>query len=220
LFIYIDESGDLGFDFTKGGTSRLFIATLLVVHNRDHNRRLVQAVTRTIKNKIRQRKGEKNPALELKGSKTEFSIKIYFLRQLRGVGIGIYSLILNKARVFEELRRNKTKLYNFLARLLIERCPFILAREKIILVLDRSKNQREIREFNQYLLVQIQKLVPEKIPVEIYHRLSHESKGIQAVDLFSWGIFRKYERNDLTWYERFKERIHFEKVYLANKKGL
>lgn len=218
MFIYLDESGDLGFDFTKYGTSRYFVVTLLVVPTQEENRRLGKAVERTLKNKMR-RKRKKSTA-ELKGSLTKPSIKIYFFKQMRQVEFRIYALVLNKARVFEELRSDKVGLYNFMSRLLIKKCPLSNAREKVILTLDKSKDQKEIAEFNRYLLIQVQNQLSEEVVIEIYHRRSHENKGIQAADLFSWGIFRKYERKDILWYELFKDRIAFETPYLPNKKGL
>lgn len=214
MFIYLDESGDLGFDFTKGGTSRFFVITLLILDDYESNKRLFKAVERTIKNKIRKGKSKKIKTLELKGAKTDASVKKYFFKNLNDAKVRIYSLVLNKARVYEELQASKKRLYNFVARLLLEKCPFGEAKNKIILTLDKSKDQKGIREFNQYLLLQLQGLIPIKIPIEIYHAVSHENKGIQAADLFSWGIFRKYERNDVLWYNVFRERIKFEDVYL------
>lgn len=163
---------------------------------------------------MHRRKKGKAETLELKGSKTNLDVKKYFLRQLKETKIQIYSLILNKARVYQDLHDDKRRLYNFVARLLIEKCPFSQAREKIILTLDKSKDQKGIREFNQYLLLQLQGLIPVNIPVEIYHATSQENRGIQAADIFSWGIFRKYERKDSAWYELFQGKIRFEDVYL------
>jgi len=33
-FVFLDESGDLGFDFTKKKTSKFFVVTCLVVENK------------------------------------------------------------------------------------------------------------------------------------------------------------------------------------------
>lgn len=214
MFVYLDESGDLGFDFTKGGTTRFFVVTLLIVDNYEDNRSLERAVERTLKNKIRKRRNIKNLSAELKGTRTKHSVKAYFLKQLGRCKFRIISLILNKAQIVPELRESKKKLYNYAARLLLEKCPFREARERIVLALDKSINRRGIREFNQYLLLQLHGLLPDDIPIQIDHMLSHESKGIQAVDLFSWGIFRKYERGDDDWYALFKEKISLESVSL------
>ena len=44
-------------------------------------------------------------------------------------------------------------------------------------------------------------------------RSSKKAAGVQAVDMFAWGIFRKYERNDYTWYSVFKEKIEYDEQY-------
>jgi hypothetical protein len=36
----------------------------------------------------------------------------------------------------------------------------------------------------------------------------------QAADLFSWGIFRKYEKRDTEWYKIFNSKIRYESKYL------
>jgi len=41
----------------------------------------------------------------------------------------------------------------------------------------------------------------------------HESKALQAVDLFAWGIHRKYELRDLEWYDMFQEKLAYEMIY-------
>jgi hypothetical protein len=40
---------------------------------------------------------------------------------------------------------------------------------------------------------------------------------LQAVDLFSWGIFRKYEKNNTEWFDLFKGKIKYDAVYLPYK---
>lgn len=38
--------------------------------------------------------------------------------------------------------------------------------------------------------------------------------GLQAVDLFSWGIFRKHERNDVVWFNVFRDKVRRDDRYL------
>lgn len=47
-----------------------------------------------------------------------------------------------------------------------------------------------------------------------YHERSHENPGLQAVDLFCWGIFRKYEAGDTEWHEMYRNAIASETEYL------
>lgn len=219
MYIYLDESGDLGFDFGKEATTSYFVITLLVVKNQWNLRKIDKAVERTLKNKINVRKKGKRPESELKGSKTDISIKKYFYRQIEHADFAIYTIALNKKRVYEDLQKKKERLYNYISRLVIEKIPFSAVKTKVIIALDRRKSKGEIGEFNWYLFTQLKGLLPPKIPLEIFHHASFESKGIQAVDMFCWGIFRKYERRDPKWYKIFREKIKFETKYLPNKKG-
>jgi hypothetical protein len=53
-----------------------------------------------------------------------------------------------------------------------------------------------------------------KIPLDIKHENSCRYNGLQAVDLFSWGIFRKYENKDIEWFRIFQEKVAYEEQYL------
>lgn len=214
MYVFLDESGGLSFDFTKGGTTRFFVVCLLVLSTEADYRTLARAVERTIRHKLHKGRAPKRPTHELKGAKTGPDVKGYFYRQARASAFHLYTLVLNKARVYDDLRNVPEKLYNFVARKLLERCPFKTTAGKIIVTLDRRKSAAEIRQFNHYLLTQLEGDLPINTPFEIHHQHSWENKGLQAVDLFAWGIFRKYERGDATWYDAFKERIAFEDVYL------
>lgn len=127
--------------------------------------------------------------------------------------------MLNKERVHENLRRPhaKKKLYNFLAHFIIAKIDLNSANPAVTLITDRCKTKEEIRDFNNYLANQLDALLPLDVPLNIYHEWSHENAGLQAVDLFCWGIFRKYESNDKEWYDIYKEAIAFETEYFPQR---
>jgi hypothetical protein len=60
--------------------------------------------------------------------------------------------------------------------------------------------------------VYIAGLLPLNTRLIIEHQASFDNLGIQAVDLFSWGIFKKYEACDKTWYQVYEERVKFEEL--------
>lgn len=217
MFIFLDESGCLGFDFTKKKTSQKFVITILVLKNFDAVQRVKKAVRRTLKNKVNRSKSGKQIAAELKGTRTTLAVKEYFYRNMPKEGCGIYTVILNKSRVNEDLRtkKGKKKLYNFLARFILEKLDLSEAAETVNLIMDRCKNKEEIQDFNHYVANQLEGLLPLHVPLYITHESSQENTGLQAVDLFCWGVARKYERRDSKWYEMFKENILFETEYLA-----
>jgi len=216
VFIFLDESGCLGFDFTKKKTSKRFVITILVLQNIEAVGKVRKAVRRTLKNKLNAKKGSKRIVNELKGTKTTLAVKEYFYRNMPKEGWGIYTVVLNKPRVNKELRtkQGKKKLYNFLARFILERVDLSGVGQTVNLIMDRSKNKEEIQDFNHYVANQLEGLLPLHIFLNITHESSQENTGLQAVDLFCWGVARKYERNDSKWYNTFKKNIRFETGYL------
>lgn len=76
MIIYLDESGDLGFDFTQQKTSRYLIMGLLICWDEAAHLAIIRAVKRTLKNKL-----PKNTH-ELKGSHLSLTIKQYFLKEM------------------------------------------------------------------------------------------------------------------------------------------
>lgn len=216
MIIFLDESGDLGFDFDKPKTSRKFVIALLVCEGYHATDNIRKAVRRTLKNKLNRNKNNKRMIHELKGTNTKLAIKKYFFRQLASEGWQVYTVILNKLRVNEDLQqpRAKKKLYNFLARFIIEKIDLSNARTAVTLIIDRSKNKEEVKDFNRYVENQLEALLPLNVPLHIYHERSHENVGLQAVDLFCWGIFRKYEKGERDWYDTYSRSIVFETEYL------
>ena len=215
LYLYVDESGDLGFDFVTKKPSKFFTITMLVLKGQDKNRTLINAVKHTLKRKLRKKKLLKTPGCELKGSSVSIEVKKYFYEQVKDIDFKLYALTLNKKRAYQSLMKEKERIYNYIARLVLDKISFHNAEMRINLILDKSKSKPEIAEFNSYIFREIQSKIDPKIPLGIVHALSHESLGLQAVDLFSWGIFRKYEREDVEWFQVFSNKISYDDVYLS-----
>jgi len=216
VFIYLDESGDLGFDLSKRKTSREFVITILVCNSDAARKEFGKAIRRTLKSKLNRSKNKSRHVSELKGTNTTLKIKQYFLRNVKSEDWAIYALALNKSRVGPHLRTKtgKKKLYNFLSRFLLEKLPLSDAESNVEMVVDRSKNKEETKDFNQYLFNQVQALLPLNTAFDVSHLSSQESAQLQAADLFCWGIFRKYERDDRAWYDMFSDKIRYETEYL------
>ncbi len=188
LYLYLDESGDLGFDFFAKKPSKYFTVTVMLVQGMENRKKIAKAVKRTLQNKFMAQ------SVELKGSKQSMEIKRYFYKHVAAVPFELYALTLNKKRVYDYLSQKKDRVYNFIARKVLDVIPFTSASVRVSLVIDRSKSKKEIREFDDYLIQQLSGKIEPKIPLDIDHHLSHEDLPLQAVDLFSWGIFSKYEK--------------------------
>lgn len=214
MFIYLDESGDLGFDFQNKNSSTHFIITLLVFNNYHGVLRVNAAVKHTIKHKF-----GIGTIPELKSTKILFPIKKYFYtnltRHLDEHDWGLYCIILNK---LELLARSKTtpnvhRLYNILAHQVLEQIDYSDVNNNIQLVVDRWKSPKEKIIFNHHLQSNLETLLPINVPLVITHEVSHHSPGLQAVDLFSSGFFKKHVANDTKWHNAFKDQIIWEGVY-------
>jgi hypothetical protein len=214
MYLYLDERGDLGFDVSKKGSSRKFVITLLVCYTQQAQKEIKKAIQRTLKNKINKNKSPRKQK-ELKGTNTSFFVKQYFLRQIRSEEWGLYSVILNKESVLPEYypAKGQNRLYNFLTRFLIEKLPLQRVHANVRLFVDRSKNTEGILEFNRYLQTHIEGRLPLNAGFKVEHLDSREDAGLQAVDLFCWGIGRKYEYQDELWYNLFQEKICYEVEY-------
>jgi len=213
-YLYLDESGDLGFDFVNKKPSKFFTITILVIKGNIENRLLFKAVKKTLRRRLNPRGKRKRIVAELKGTKTTLEVKKYFYEQVKSLNFNIYAITLNKRRLYEYLIKNKSRVYNFIARNVLDQISFKEAKIKVELIIDKSKSKPEIVEFNSYIRRQLEAEIDPKIPLNMYHLSSLESGGLQAADMFSYGIFEKYERKRLDWFNIFREKVRYDSVYL------
>jgi len=206
-YLYLDESGDLGFDFENKRPSEYFTVTILALRTPVNNRSLINAVKKTLRRKLTPKGKRKRIVAELKGSRTSLEVKEYFFRQVSGIRFAIYSLTLNKRRLYPELQDKKEITYNYLARLILDEIPFGHAQTRVSLIMDRRKTSREIMRFNRYIEKQLRNRLSPNVPLDISHMSSQESPGLQAVDMFCYGIFRKYERKTRCWWNIFQGKV-------------
>lgn len=212
-YLYLDESGDLGFNFDRDKTSKYLTICVFATSQRETVQKVETAVHRTLK-KINRRKGLLQ---ELKGTKTDIDTKKFFCSRMSTTRFGIYSMTLNKQRVYEELRKNATRrerLYNFIAKKVLEKIPFEQATDSVQLVVDKCKGKRGMAEFNEYVQTHLEGRVAPKTPVNIHHRDSCQDTGLSAVDLFCWGIYRRYEKGDCEWYSVYQDKVLLDEQYL------
>ncbi len=174
-----------------------------------------KAIKKTLGRKVNKGGRAKHLKQEIKATETTLAAKQHFYDQVAGLRFGIYALTLNKRRVFERLTREKERVYNFIARMVLDRIPFEQADERVQLIVDRCKGKTEIQEFNSYIIRQLQGRINPSTPLHIDHLESHREPALQAADLFAWGIFRKYEKDDSKWFEVYREKIRFDEVYLG-----
>ena len=200
MFVYLDESGDLGFG---ENSSRYFVITVLKAKEEGGLKRCIKKIRqRGLKKKLMQ-------VPELKANNSTPHIRRKVLQDLAGLDIEIHCLILPKEKVYSRLREVKFKLYNYVVGLILPGA--IAIHREIVLVVDRLTKRKIIRDdFDAYVQTKIEERAFLKPKITISHYDSRNSPGLQACYFVSWAIFRKYELGDESYYRIIKGRIKNE----------
>ncbi len=202
-YIFLDESGDLGFD-PKKKNSKYFVITLLFVENKGSIEKVVKKIHATLRRKVKRLSGG-----ILHSVKEKPITRKRLLNLLNERDCSIMTIYLNKAKVYTNLRDEKHVLYNFVTNILLDRIiskKLVDTKSSIYLIAEKRETNKFLNEnFKEYLQKQVQGKHGLKIVVEI--KTPAEEKSLQAVDFVSWGIFRKYEQGDDSYYNLIKEKI-------------
>lgn len=213
--LYLDESGDLGFDFVNKKPSKYFTICVVAVPSLQANKTLFKAVEKTLHRKVNPTHKRRRITQELKGADTAFEVKEYFWKQIEKVSFSVYSITLNKRKVYPKLIENPPRVYNWVTRQVLDHIPLERNGDnRIELVIDKSKGKPEIQDFNQYIRHNLEARINPSTPLDIYHWDSKQNKGLQIADMLCWGIFQKYERGKDEWYTVYQEKVLFDKLYL------
>lgn len=205
MYIFLDESGDLGF---SKKSSKWFLFTLAIVEDKRCLEKVVKKVWRTVQKKHKH-VGELHAYHEKSITRTRMFQMLAEVEDLK-----IVTIILNKKKVHLDLQDQKNYLYNYTANIVLDRLININLIDKdkhISLVVDRKDTKKNLREnFISYITNAMHKRNHKKFEMSLV--ASHEDKCLQAVDFISWAIFRKYERGDFEYYEIIKSKIIDEKL--------
>lgn len=178
-YIFLDESGDLGFG---SKSSKFFTIFLLVcgVYEEQETQRIIKKIRqRVLKKKLRQ-------VPEIKWNNSSEIIKQKVFEKLSKTNFEVFTIILDKSKVYNYLKKEKHKLYNYLCNLIIAECSI---EGKFELILDRSKNKRSLRDdFDNYIK---SKLINKCPNLSIKHEDSKSNGALQVIDFVSGAIFNK-----------------------------
>ena len=213
IYVYLDESWDLWFDFKNKKPSKYFTITLVVIKNITSNKAIKKEIEIVLKRKLNTKKKNKRIVDEIKWSKTDIWIKKYLYKRIEKQNFDIYSITFNKEWVEEKLRKNKSRLYNYFVKNLIDKIDFEEAKNKITIVLDKSKNKEQIKDCNDYLIRNIETKVSLNIEIDILHEDSCVIKQLQLADVFCYWFFEKYNKKNTSWLKVFKEKVKYDELW-------
>jgi len=202
--IFLDESGDLGFNFKNPKTSKFFVITLLFVSNKT-------PIEREIKNTFKSfsPKERKYHRGTLHAYHENPRTRIKLLTGLSNKNISIVTLYLNKRKVYTRLHDTKHALYNYVTNIVLDRIctkKLIPKKEPIYLIASRRETNKFLNDnFKSYLKRQVES--NHKLNIEIDICAPGAEKGLQAVDMICWAIFRSREHGDDSYRNLINEKI-------------
>jgi hypothetical protein len=201
-YIFLDESGDLGFDFSKPRTSRYFVVTFLLTDNKRPIEKAVREALKNLPSKV-----IKSHSGVLHCNQESPRVRRRLLSELAERDLSIFALCIDKTQTKVSYSSIVSALLKGIA---VKR--LIVAQEPIALIASRRETSSFLNDnFKHYVKNQAYKNNKLNLQVEI--KTPHQEKGLQAVDFISWSIFRKYEYDDETYRSIIRDKI-IEETFL------
>lgn len=203
--IFLDESGDLGFDFTKPKTSKFFVITCVFVDKKRPIEKIPRRIMKSFTEKERKRH---NGCLHAHKETPRTRLKV--LNELANKDVTIVSIYLNKQKVYTSLQDQKHALYNFVTNILLDR----VYRGKLVsdkdtqieLIASRRETNKLLNDgFASYVRNKLRDNHRASISVTI--KTPNQEKGLQVADCACWAIFRNREHGDDTYYNVIKSLV-------------
>jgi hypothetical protein len=189
-YIYLDESGDLG--FSKKSGPYFVVAGLCVDEEKIVDRCIKNARTGLTK------KYKKN---ELKFSNSSDANRRRVLQCISNKDVSLSCLILNKKWVSEDLRQDIPKLQRYMMGQLLSNVLCTMPITRVNVVIDKFVHSSKIDGFNEYMDRNI------SVDMNIQHVSSDGNRGIQAVDFVAGAINKKYRENDSVFYDLIENKV-------------
>jgi hypothetical protein len=216
LTVYIDESGDLGWNFTlpyrSGGSSRhLTIASLCVPPEKKHlPKRLIKELGR--------RAGLPR-SVEMKWSSTSQAAREAFaLASSKMCGanpdICLHAITVNKENVQKHIRQDPNKLYNYMIRLsLLDR---MAAHPAVTFIPDpRSIKVESGNSLHDYLQIELWFKKGAMTTLVTLPMESHNSANLQFADMLAGLVQSRYEDDERHNFEILRRNITLSTLYFA-----
>ncbi|MBI5452223.1 DUF3800 domain-containing protein [Candidatus Gottesmanbacteria bacterium] len=202
-YIFLDESGDLGFNPHKR-SSNYFIITMLFTSDSAPIEKIVKKIHKNLRKKVKKLSGG-----VLHCVKEKPSTRVKLLTLLAQSKCFIMAIYLNKSKVYTNLRDEKHILYNYVANILLDRIAtrkFLNTNTNVVLIAAKRETNKFLNaNFKNYLQAQLNSR--HKLIMKIEIKTPSEEKALQVVDFASWAIFRKYEQGDGYYYDLIKKII-------------
>jgi hypothetical protein len=212
--IYLDESGDTGWQFdqpyTRGGSSRyLVIAACIVSTSADHK------PERVVRNLYKNRKW--NSQKEKKWVHMSHDARLAFAKDAEklvrtGADIELRAIVADKQSVKEHIRKDPNKLYNYMVKLLL--IGSMAAQRNVTLIPDpRSIKVGSGNSLHDYLQTELWFSQGVQTVLETTPRDSRDCLNLQFTDMLSGVVHSYFEFKEPQHWQIIQDRIQLKKLF-------
>jgi len=204
-YIYMDESGDLGFNDYELN-SKFFIITFLIANNEKEISNVMKNLYKWMEGKkVRRKKSAFFHANQEWKASVKRALDLASRRDIK-----VVSLVLQKDIISRKDRENIHSLYNKAVWYLLEQCErrnYLTYKDKHYFIASRKETKRQLNEnFISYLVSSHSDL----LDIDIIIDNPSQVKWLELVDPISFAIYQKYEYWDLELYSVIKNKIILE----------
>lgn len=192
--VYLDESGDLGWNFTapyrKGGSSRyLTVSSLCVPAEKSH---IPKRVIKDLYLKFGWPTTQEKKWVSMDAAaRAAFATAAYNMCSAHP-DIHLHLMTVKKENVAEHIRKDPNKLYNYMIRLSILDC--MAAQESVIMVPDlRSIKVKSGNSLPDYLQIELWFTKRVETVISSYPVDSQNSRGVQFADMLAGLVQNRFE---------------------------
>lgn len=214
LLIYLDESGDLGWNFTapymKGGSSRYLTISALLVNQDDKNypKRLIRALYNKYKWPTN---------TEMKWSGMNPDQKLHFVNLAKQLcikypSIQLQAIVVKKENVLHHIQADGNKLYNYMIRLaLLDK----MAKYDVVTFIPdpRAIKVKSGNSLHDYLQTELWFTSKASTNLKTTPIDSKNCLGLQFADMLAGVVQSRYERNENTYFSIIAPHLKINKLF-------
>lgn len=202
-YIFMDESGDLGFNFNKEKTSQNFIIATLITKNKRPTEKIISKIFNSLSLRVRK---SHSGVLHCNKEKPHTRIKLLTLLN-KNADNSVVTICINKRKIPLKLQKNKLFLYSYITKILLDRiftAKLLPINEPINFIASRREtNHVSNSYFTNYITNKI--LDKHRLKINVSLKRPCDEKSLQAVDFISWSSFRNYEFGEDNYYNLVKD---------------
>jgi len=196
VFVYLDESGDVGFKFRQG-SSRYFVVTLLLITDPLPFHEAVDELRSSLGFEA---------GNEFKWVNSSHDVRWAFLRMLRRQDFTARVLVIDKELMTAPHMRKRDTFYNFLVQLVLKHDNGTI--REATLILDESvKSKKSKQHLATYLRQQLNANPEDRKIREVRYHASHSDNLIQAADMLTGAVYTHYHRGNSEYLDYIRVKI-------------